>query len=266
MTAITITSIVLVQMDKVILSYLLRLPEFGVYVVASSLAMGLYILISPVFSVIYPRLAGFWSVGDLGSSIGFYHASSQAMAVLILPLAAVMAFFPAQALFILTGNPELSQQGAWILVFLVVGCALNGIMNVPYALQLAAGWTSLSVWINLVAIAVLAPATWWAAMRWGATGGAAAWAALNLGCLVLTPHVLHRRVLASEKWRWYLQDVLLPAIVGVVVVLLFRVLGQATESRWLGALQLAGYWLAAAVATVAAMDPLRHRVASLIWR
>jgi O-antigen/teichoic acid export membrane protein len=266
MTAITITSIVLIQMDKVILSYLLRLPDFGVYVVASSLAMGLYILISPVFSVIYPRLSALWSAGDLGASIGLYHASSQAMAALVLPLAAVMACFPAQALFTLTGNQELSEKGAWILVFLVVGCALNGIMNMPYALQLAAGWTSLSVWLNLAAIVVLAPATWLAAMRWGATGGAAAWAALNLGYLLLTPQVLHRRLMPGEKWRWYLEDVMQPAVVSLAVALLLRVLGHEAESRWLGALQLAGYWCVAVVATVLVMVPLRHRMARLMWR
>lgn len=264
MTAITITSILLVQMDKVILSYLLPLQEFGVYVVASSLATGLYMLISPVFSVIYPRLSALWHSGDAASSAGLYHSSSQAMAALVLPLAAVMACFPTEALLVLTGDPVLSANGAWVLVFLVVGCALNGIMNIPYALQLASGWTSLSVWINLAAIAVLAPATWLSALHWGAAGGAAAWAALNLCYLVFTPQLLHRRLIPSEKWRWYLEDVLQPAAASVCTVLLIKSLSSGASSRWQVALQLTCYWLVAALVTMLVLRRLRQQIP--IWR
>lgn len=264
MTAITITSIVLVQMDKVILSYLLPLQEFGVYVVASSLATGLYVLISPVFSVIYPRLSALWHSGDAAGSAGLYHSSSQAMAALVLPLAAVMACFPAEALLVLTGDPVLSANGAAILMFLVIGCALNGIMNIPYALQLASGWTSLSVWINLAAIAVLAPATWLSALHWGAAGGAAAWAALNLCYLIFTPQLLHRRLIPGAKWRWYLDDVLQPAAASVLTVLLLKSLATDAGTRWQVLLQLTGYWLVTTLATMLVLRRLRHQIP--IWR
>ncbi len=266
MTAITITSILLVQLDKVILSYLLRLPDFGVYVVASSLATGLYVLISPVFSVVYPRLSALWGAGDMVGTTGFYHASSQAMAALVLLLAVVMACFPTQSLFVLTGDPVLSRNGAWVLTFLVAGSALNGLMNVPYALQLASGWTSLSVWINAGAIAILAPATWFAAERWGAAGGAAAWAALNLGYLMLTPQLLHRRLIPREKWPWYLQDVAVPAAASLAAVLLLRAMDTATDSRWLAALQLAGIWLVTVLATVLVLGAARREIARVVWR
>lgn len=266
MTAITITSVVLIQMDKVILSYLLRLPDFGLYVIASSLATGLYILISPVFSVIYPRLSASWCVGDLSAIIKLYHASSQVIAVLVLPLAMILICFPTQVLFVLTGNTELSVNGSSILMFLAIGSALNGIMNIPYALQLASGWTSLSVWINLAAIVVLAPATWLAATRWGAAGGAAAWAALNLGYLLLTPQVLHYRLISDEKWRWYLEDVLQPAAISLSVALLFKAVGAVGLSRWLTALQLTAYWVITEVATLLALGQFRHQVIKFLWK
>lgn len=267
MTAITITSILLVQMDKVILSYLLQLSDFGVYVIAGSLATGLYVLISPVFSVIYPRISALWSANDMAGVAGMYHTSSQAMAALIMPLAAVLACFPAQALFVLTGNAAVSEQGSWMLVFLVLGAALNGIMNMPYALQLAAGWTSLSVWTNIAAVALLAPATWWAAARYGAAGGAAAWGLLNLGYLAVTPQLLHHRILGSEKWSWYWQDVLVPAVASVSAALLLRAaIGTTLDSRWMGILQLGLCWIVVSVLTVAFLGRVRVLAARIIWR
>lgn len=249
MTAITITSILLMQMDKVILSYLLRLPDFGLYVVASTLATALYILISPVFSVIYPRLAALWSTGDTQSLAQLYHASSQAMAVLVIPLALVMASFPKEALFVLTGDESLSAQAQFVLSLLVVGWALNGIMNMPYALQLASGWISLTIRTNTLAIAALLPVTWWLASQWGVEGGAVSWLALNLGYLVVTPHLVHQRLLPQEKRRWYLEDTLRPGGAALVAVGALWLLHDGDRPRLTTAAQLAFYW---AVATGAA--------------
>ena len=197
MTAITLTSILLIQMDKLILSYLLRLPDFGVYVVASTLATGLYILISPVL----PRsIRGCAPCGARARSerrIDLYHTSSQTMAALILPLALVMACFPREALFVLTGDEALINEPNWILSFLVVGWAFNGFMNMPYALQLAAGWTKLTIVTNVVAIAVLVPITWWSASHFGVEGGAVAWLGLNLGLLYM-----HSSVYAPPATAW----------------------------------------------------------------
>lgn len=267
MTAITICSIMLVQMDKLILSYLLRLSDFGVYVIAGSVATGLYVLISPVFTVMYPRISALWSANDVAGVTELYHVSSQAMAVLVLPLAAIMACFPARTLFVLTGDAAISQQGAWILVFLVLGAALNGVLNMPYALQLAAGWTGLSVWINAISVVLLAPATWWAATRYGAVGGAAAWGLLNVGYLVITPQLLHRKLLGAEKWRWYGQDVLMPGAVSVSVALaLWAVVGDEPGSRLLSLVNLAVCWIVVFTATLGVLTRVRAQVAQLIRR
>ena len=263
MTAITITSIVLVQVDKVILSYLLPMADFGVYFVASSLASGLYILISPVFSVIYPRLSALWSAGDMPATVGLYHASSQAMAALILPLALVMAFFPAEALFVLTGDWALSARGGPILCALVLGGALNGLMNMPYAMQLAAGWTRLTIATNVVAIAVLVPLTWWSVTLFGVTGGAVAWLGLNVGYFIFTPQLMHRRLLRGEKLRWYVQDNLRPALAAVAVAGIAFLLHAASSSRWTTTAQLAFYWAAAMAATMLAVPGIRGEMRKL---
>ncbi len=265
MTAITVTSIVLSQMDKVILSHLLSLPDFGAYVVAGTLGTSLFILISPVFSVIYPRMAALWAAGDHAGLAGLYHASSQAMAALVFPVAAVLVCFPVQSLFVLTDNRLLSEQASLILVFLALGATLNGVMNIPYALLLAAGWTSLSVWINLVAIGLLVPATWWAAVRYGAVGGAAVWALLNLLYLVVSPQLLHGRLLTVDKRQWYWHDVLVPAFASLSVALLIGTQVQPDlDSRWWVAVQLALFWLVSSVVTVGMLPHLRTHLARIL--
>ena len=267
MTLITIASILLAQMDKVILSYLLRLSDFGVYAIAASLATTLYILIGPVFSVIYPRISALWGSSDDVAVRRLYHAGSQAMAVLIMPAAAVLTCFPEQSLFVLTDNRAVSAQAAPILVFMVLGAVCNGVLNIPYALQLAAGWTSLSVWINVGAVVLMVPATWWAASRFGAVGGAASWGLLNLGLVALTPQLLHRRLLPDEKWRWYGADVLVPAAASLGGALLLATIWPVGQgSRPLILIQLAVCWLAVTAVTLACLGRLRAQVAELFGR
>ena len=263
MTGIAITSIALTQADKLILSNALSLEEFGVYVVAGTLATGIYMLISPIFSIMYPRFSLLLQQQDNSKIVDLYHTSSQTLALLVIPVTAVVAGFSENVLYIWTGNTPLSVQGGWILSFLIIGNACNGIMNMPYALQLAAGWTRLSFWMNVGAIVVLAPAIWWAAIHHGAAGGAAVWALLNLGYIVLTPHIMHRRLLPREKWSWEWADVLVPTLACIAALFILSFLPMMGASRPSIALTLLAYWALAALITAAFLPKVRKRALML---
>lgn len=260
MTGIAITSIILTQTDKVILSKVLNLADFGIYVVAGTLATGLYMLISPMFSVMYPRFSSLTHAGETHKLIDLYHTSSQAMAALVIPTALVVAIFAHEVLYVWIGNAGLSQQGAWILAFLIIGNACNGIMNMPYALQLASGWTKLAFWVNVGAIAVLVPVIWWAALSFGAVGGAAVWTLLNLSYVILTPQIMHRRLLRREKIAWYGAGVVLPVLVSATVLLVLRQIPIEEMSRLAMGMTLLIYWAFAAMATLLLLPRLRERV------
>lgn len=266
-TVITVTSIVLVQADKLVLSHLLELPDFGTYVVAGALAGSLYMVIGPVFQVVYPRLSSMWRSESEVDRVGFYHAASQALAWMLLPLCAAMACFPEASLYVLTADAALSDKAAPILMALLLGVACNGVMNVPYALQLAAGWTSLSVWFNLAAAVILVPLTWWLASRHGALGGAIAWSMVHVGHFVLMPTVMHRRLLPQHNLHWYLYDVALPSAAALATALALRAMAPVMlESRPMALLQLAAYWAVVSAVTLLALPRLRVLLVRMIWR
>lgn len=264
MTAISVTAIVLTQTDKLILSHLLPLSDFGVYAIAATLASGVYVLIGPMFSIVYPEFTRLIHSTEHESLEKTYQLSGQVMAAMVIPLTAVLAAFSTPMLTAWTGNAQISQQGSNVLVFLALGCALNGLMNIPYALQLAAGWANLSVHTNLVAIGFLVPATWWGATNHGVVGGAVAWFVLNLGYVLFTPLFVHRRLLTGAMARWYGCAVLLPIGVSMLVVGCLWQLHQPLESRAQTAVQLLAYWLVVQLATTWAMPQLRSALHSTI--
>jgi len=151
-----------------------------------------------------------------------YHRGSLLMSLAILPIGIFLAFFSKEVLAIWTSNSELTNQTFLLVSLLVIGNTLNGIVHLPYALQLAHGWTKLAIYQNLVAVVVLCPTIYWASITWGAAGAASSWIVLNLGYLLVGNQIMHSRLLVKEKFKWYLNDVLVPLSVVITVCALGR--------------------------------------------
>ena len=215
MTGIVGLSFVLVQSDRIILSTVLPLGEFGYYTVAATVAAALSSVVYPFFGALFPRFSGLVATGDTPRLITLYHQSNQLLAVVVAPVACVLSFFSADVLHLWTGDAELAAKSGPILSILVLGTALNGLMNLPYALQLAYGWTKLALYQNMVAVLLVVPSIWWLAHHYGSLGAATVWLALNLCYVTIGVPLMHRRLLVGEMARWYRYDIL-PPVLGAV--------------------------------------------------
>ena len=217
MSGIAILGVILTQMDKVILSRMLPLETFGYYTLASTVAMSLGYLISSVFYSVYPMFTQSASIDDQDGLKRLYHKSCQFMSVVILPVAIVTALFSYEIILLWTRNPVTAEKTHLLVSILICGTAINGLMNLPYALQLAFGWTKLSFFKSIIAVILLVPLIIYMTMRYGAVGAASVWLVLNMGMFLFEIPIMHRRLLRKEKWRWYLQDVCLPLAVCIFV-------------------------------------------------
>jgi O-antigen/teichoic acid export membrane protein len=258
MTGIGIVSIVLTQLDKVLLSKLLSLTEFGYYTFAATVAGVMFRIIGPIFTAYAPRMTELVAKSDEAGLSKTYHQASQMMAVAILPAAFTIAFFSEGLLSLWTGDAAVVSNASKLISLLVLGNALNGLMHIPYALQLAYGWTKLALYQNVVAVVFLVPAVYWAVVKWGTLGAAGIWLLLNAGYFFISPHVMHQRLLSKEKWPWYWNDVCRPLFVSLFVVACFWGLLPADVSAWALALVGTGALLLASVLTVLSSSELRQ--------
>jgi O-antigen/teichoic acid export membrane protein len=255
MTGLSILGVILTQLDKLILSRMLTLEQFGYYSLATVLASGLYLLASPVYTAAFPRFSQLASGGDAESMRQLYHKSCQLVAVTVLPTALIVAVFSRELLFAWTGSAETAAATHRVLSLLMLGTALNTLAITPQALQLAHGWTRLALVQNVMALVLLTPLIVWMAARYGAVGAAAVWIALNAGYVLVGLTVMHRRLLPGELRSWYLIDTGRP---------LAAALGAALVCRWLapaGLPRVAAFgWLAAAsmLALTAAVAATPH--------
>lgn len=143
---------------------------------------------------------------------------TQLIAVMIFPIALLFIVYSSDILMLWTRDANLVLNSYILISLLLVGNVLNGVMHLPYALQLAHGWTKLAFYANVVAVIFLLPAIYFASMEWGAVGAAAIWIILNVGYLLITVNVMHNRLLKDERFAWYLNDLATPLVSVMAVV------------------------------------------------
>jgi O-antigen/teichoic acid export membrane protein len=264
MMATAFLALLLTQIDKVLLSKLISLEAFGYYTLAGTVVGAIYLLIAPVTQAFYPRFTELVTRDDAQELVRSYHFSAQLVTVLAAPAAMILIFFGESLMTLWTGNAILAHDVAPLLALLAAGTLLNGIMHIPYMLQLAHGWTSLTIKVNSVAAGILIPAILWVVPDYGAIGAAWVWVTLNAGYILFDIHFMHRRLLSTEKWRWYSQDVVTPMAAAMGTAWLCRLmmpddLGRLGE---MGVLLLS-VGSALTAATLAA-NLVRHEFACLI--
>jgi len=249
----SILAFLLMQLDKLTISKLLPLKQFGYYMVAATAAGGLGQLIAPMNAAVYPVLTDHVGRADEAGLTRSFSRACEWLAAIIVPPALVLALMPESVLLMWTGDPLLVAATAPLLAVVTLATLCNGLMNLPYMLQLAHGWTSLAVRINIVAVATIVPAMLWAVPRYGAIGAAIAYLILNLAYLAIGAQLMFRRLLPASKRRWYSDAILSPLLV----------LG-VPETRLNAAAEVALAALILPIAVAIAMPYVRQSVLDLL--
>jgi O-antigen/teichoic acid export membrane protein len=218
MSGVALSAVVFTQLDKILLSKILSLEDFGRYSLATVASSGLYVLITPLFNVIYPRFSAMAAAGDERGLEAAYRLGTRLLAIVLFPIAIVMALFSRELVSLWTGNEAIAQSVAPIIAFLALGSALHGMMYFPYALQLAHGMPQLSFQINVILMIVLVPLTIFLARTYGALGGALAWLILHALYVVLGTWLTHRRLLVGIAKKWLFSDVSIPLVLSLLVI------------------------------------------------
>ncbi len=216
--------VILSQMDKIILSRMLPLDVFGYYSIASAIATRLKSIYGPVTIAIYPHFSRLVELDNQEQLRGIYHKGCQFMSILIFPVAAIIAFFSHEILLLWMQNQEIAEQASLIVSILVAGRALNGVLQLPYMLQLAHGWTSLGFFVNLFAVILLVPLLVLMTTYYGVYGAAGVWLILNIGYISISIQIMHHKIFPADKWVWYGVDVGLPMLIAFTIAGIWRLM------------------------------------------
>jgi O-antigen/teichoic acid export membrane protein len=260
---ITLSAIALSQFDKLLLSKLLSLPDFGLYILATNVVGGLYVFVSPFFRSMYPRFSTLVALGDNTKLTELYNRATWLLASLIFPVSIILVFFPYDLLYAWTGNHEISLQTAPLVRVMALGSVLHAVMHLPYAIQLAFGMPRLPLKINGLLLLIMPPLTYILASSFGTIGGAISWLIFNLLYFTIGIYLTHRHILRGVAIDWIVREVLPPFVSSMAIGsigALFVLIVQPTSLQSLG---LAFSLIATAMIT--SLLTSRHRWLLLSW-
>ena len=211
-TANTLVSTLLNDLDKLVVSGLVSLENFGYYTLGSRMAGALYMAAGSVFSAVYPALVRLAAAENEAKLAELYHQAAQVLSLLTFPAAITGALFAKPLIFAWTGNELIADSTAPIASLLIIGTAFHCILFLPYAAQLAHGWTSLAFWTNLAYVPVTTVLLVVLTRRLGGEGAAIVWVLITTSYFFTQVPLMHRKILRYQARQWYVNDVGIPLL------------------------------------------------------
>lgn len=209
--------VVVTQSDKLVLSGILSLGDYGYFSLAVLVASVIMIISSPISSAIMPRMAKLHAEDNAKELLAIYRKSTRLVSAIAGSVAITMAFCAEKLLFVWTGDEVLSEKAAPILRLYVLGNGLLAVGAFPYYLQYAKGTLRYHLIGNGLMVVFLIPSIVYAAIHYGAIGAGWAWFAVNFAYLFIWLSYVHRQLEPGLHFYWISKDVLLRFIPGVLV-------------------------------------------------
>ena len=184
---ISILGIVMSQLDKMILSRLASLEEFGLYILAWTVASGLSRLATPLIQAFSPQFTELVSRGDEGGLAKQVRIACQLMSALIIPPVALIVFLSKPILFAWLGSEIIADGAAPILAVMVVGAMFASCSFPSVSIVYSRNQLMPVVALNIICVIVLVPLLILAVLYFSVMGAAYIYL---LYCLIL--YVAHQ--------------------------------------------------------------------------
>lgn len=228
------------QLDKLLLSKLLSLAEYGYFSLVAIVSSGLLFLSSPVSNAVLPRMTLLLAKGKEAEMLALYRKATRLVVCMVAPVALVIAFFPHQLILIWTGDVAAADWAEPVLPLFVVGNGLLAIGAFQYYLQFAHGKLRLHILYNTASAIISVPMIVYAAYHWGAIGIGYVWLVFRLLSLLFWTTYVHKVLAPSIRADWLLKDIMLPLLpcAGFLVAMLLLLQHHFPLGRFYGSFTL----------------------------
>lgn len=234
--------VLVTQTDKLILSGILPLSEYGYFSLVALVAGAVTILSGPISQAILPRLTLLYSQNKKKELLEIYGNASQLAVLITLSVASMVGFYSKPLLYAWTGNMEAAEWGASILLWFALGNGILGISAYQYYLQVAFGNLKLHVVGSTISAIIQVPLIYYAAKSYGAYGAGVAWFSFRtIWFFVWTP-IVHKRFVPGFHLKWLLTQILPIAITVIITSYLITTLLplDLSQNRFILFIQMIG--------------------------
>lgn len=242
--SIAVTSgiwVLVTQTDKLIMSNLLSLENYGYFTLAVLVASGIMMVSGPISGAIMPRMAKLEAEGKHDEMIRIYRRSTQLVTIIAGSVAIMLAVFAEPILYVWTGNRHIAEVTAPVLRLYAIGYGILAVGAFPYYLQYAKGKLKLHIAGSILFVVILLPILFWATREYGMIGAGYAWLFVNLLYFLTWTFVVHHVYVRGIHLQWLLYDVVaLIALPATIAYMLSGVIQEGTRLVMLGEILVIG--------------------------
>lgn len=201
------------QLDKLVIGRTLDIINLGYYSLAVTLGTGILVLPSAFAGSIQPRLTGHYSRNEANEARTLYVQIASLAAVIIFPLAAVIAANPQAVIVTWIGDADVAAATASVTSIIAASYAMLAIAALPFSVALANGHTRYNNVLGILTLLLSVPGYWLAVGRFGMSGAAWIFFALQSMASMAFIILIDRRFVHFGIARTLLRLVIVPSLV-----------------------------------------------------
>jgi O-antigen/teichoic acid export membrane protein len=188
--------------DKVVVSKLLPVADFGFYGFASATVGRAGFVTTSITQAAFPSLSSLFESGNRPELLRQYRKLQDLVCFGTLPVFAGICF-AALPVYTYLFNPAVAGYLLVPTVLIALGSAMNSALNTPYVMSLAVGKPQIAARANVVALFVVLPVTVVLIASFGIVGAAASWVFYHLFLYAYMLPMVSRECLDMSPWMWY---------------------------------------------------------------
>lgn len=205
------------QIDKLVISKILSLKEFGYYALAGILAQVPELIITPIAVALLPRMVKCTTDIEKNRLARLFHVNSFILSAIASTGAMVILIFTKDFLYIWTHDNNIADKIENVTRVLLIGGVFLSFQYMPYYLAIANGHTKTNVRLGIVAIICIIPVLIFCVMHFGLIGATYTWLIMNIVAYFYLGYFIILKFLKNEFKRWLIYETLVPLLVTTVI-------------------------------------------------
>ncbi len=205
------------QIDKLIISKMLSLKEFGYYALAGTISQVPELLITPIAMAILPRMVKYTVETEKYKLANLFHVNSFILSALSSTGAMVLFLFTKDFIIIWTNSIVIANTIENATKVLLIGGVFLSFQYMPYYLAIANGHTRTNVRLGIMALICTVPALVFFVVQYGLIGATYTWLIMNVVVFICLGYIIISIFLLDEFRKWLIYDTLIPLGISVIV-------------------------------------------------
>lgn len=226
MNGLGILAIVIIQLDRLVISRVLTLEELGYYNLAYTAASVIPLIVAAISSAVLPSFSASYGGGiDKSEIVERYYEADRFTLFLSSFAAFALVTYGAPLLQLWVGS---DNAGDAVLPLAVLATAfwLASVIANAYNIAVSRGQPQLYLIANLIIVAPYGIIVYFLTDKFGVSGTASAWIMLYLFYFIFIVRNIHREMLEISTSKWLYRIVLPYALVGFTTVCVPKLIAQ----------------------------------------